>query len=195
MAKTPPGEPPRAAHRAEPEPEAAAQGLTGGRNWALGSLLVTAAASLLAGWIMPVMTVETLFVFNDQISILGACFHLLEDGELPLFLIVLVFTVIFPATKLAFAFDAWVRLRRADAKLLRSLHWLESLGKWSMLDVFVIALLVVVVKLSSVSDVTVHLGLYVFALAVILSMVSVKAIAVLARANGAGTNATNNIKK
>ena len=163
--------------------------LTTGRNWALGSLLMTTSALLLAGWVMPVMTVETLFVFNSQISILGACFRLLEDGELPLFLIILVFTIIFPATKLAFAFDAWVRLQRADAKLQRSLHWIETLGKWSMLDVFVVALVVVVVKLSYVSDVTVHLGLYVFALAVILSMVSVKVIALQARASDSTENA------
>ena len=155
----------------------------GGRNWALGGLLTATAGCLLAGWVLPVMTVQTLFVFDDEVSILGACFRLLEDGELPLFLIVLVFTVIFPATKLAFAFDAWVRLQRADARLHRTLRWIETLGKWSMLDVFVVALVVVVVKLSYVSDVTVHLGLYVFALAVVLSMLSVKAIARAARAD------------
>ena len=138
---------------------------------------------------MPVMTVETLFVFDDQISILGACFRLLEEGELPLFLIILVFTIIFPATKLALAFDAWVRLGPRRRQAAQDPRLDRGLGKWSMLDVFVVALVVVVLKLSYVSDVTVHLGLYIFALAVVLSMVSVKAIAMLARSQDAERDA------
>lgn len=173
-------------HTPRSEADAGQEVMASGRNWALGGLLLFTACCLLAGWILPVMTVETLFVFQDEISILGACFQLLEEGELPLFLIILVFSIIFPATKLAFAFDAWVRLQRADADLHRTLHWIETLGKWSMLDVFVVALIVVMVKLSYVSDVTVQLGLYVFALAVLLSMISVKVIAMQARACTAG---------
>jgi paraquat-inducible protein A len=195
MAKAPTSGEPQEDARAESPAGSLPQGLSGPRFWALGGLLTTAAASLLAGWLLPVMTIETLFIFDDEVSILGACFRLLEDGELPLFLIVLVFTVIFPAAKLAFAFDAWVRLQRADIKAHRTLHWIETLGKWSMLDVFVVALVVVVVKLSYVSDVTVHLGLYIFAAAVILSMLAVKALALLARADRARLNVKNDVKK
>lgn len=153
-----------------------------GLDWALGFLLLASAGLLLLGWVLPVMTIKTLFIFDDQVSILGACFRLLEEGEVLLFLIIMVFTIIFPAAKLALAFDTWLRLHRPGAKLGQAIGWIETLGKWSMLDVFVVALVVVVIKLSYVSDVTVHLGLYVFALAVVLSMVSVKSICLRARA-------------
>lgn len=50
----------------------------------------------------------------------------------------------------------------------RFLYVLETWGKWSMLDVFVVALLFVSVKLGSLANVTVHEGLYWFGGAVIV---------------------------
>ena len=50
------------------------------------------------------------------------------------------------------------------------LHWMHSFGKWSMLDVFVVAILVVSVKLGAIASVEMRYGLYAFAAAVILKM-------------------------
>ena len=52
----------------------------------------------------------------------------------------------------------------------KTLHVIETLGKWSMLDVFVVALLLVSVKLGVLAKVEVHYGLYVFATSVLLTM-------------------------
>jgi len=82
--------------------------------------------------------------------------------------------------KLVFAWLAWSRLKVDDPRVRRALHWVEAVGRWSMLDVFVIAILVVVIKLSLISDVEIHAGLYVFIAAVVLSMIAVRRIAVLA---------------
>jgi paraquat-inducible protein A len=49
-----------------------------------------------------------------------------------------------------------------------------------MLDVFVVALIVVIVKISLISDVTIHAGLYIFCAAVVLSMLAVWRITRLA---------------
>jgi paraquat-inducible protein A len=43
-------------------------------------------------------------------------------------------------------------------------------SKWSMLDVFVVALLVVSVKLGSLAQAHVELGIYAFAASVVLTM-------------------------
>ena len=43
---------------------------------------------------------------------------------------------------------------------------------WSMLDVFVAALLIVTIRLGTMANVEVHFGLYAFAGAVILTMVT-----------------------
>jgi paraquat-inducible protein A len=57
-----------------------------------------------------------------------------------------------------------------DALSLKHLHWIEYFGKWSMLDVFVVAMLLVTIKLGAVAKVEVHYGLFAFAVSVILTM-------------------------
>lgn len=146
----------------------------------LGLLLLAAAAALLAGWLLPVMTVRTLLVFYDEVSILTGAVRLLEGGDVALFVLIVLFTVVLPVGKLVFAWLAWSRLKVGDPRVRRALHWIEVVGRWSMLDVFVIALLVVVIKLSLISDVEIHAGLYVFIAAVVLSMIAVRRIAMLA---------------
>ncbi|NIA70472.1 paraquat-inducible protein A [Pelagibius litoralis] len=146
----------------------------------LGLLILAAAAALLAGWLLPVMTVRTLLVFYDEVSIMTGAFRLLDSGDYVLFLVIVLFTVVLPVGKLLLAYVAWSRLNVEDPRVRRALGWIETLGRWSMLDVFVAALLVVVIKLSLISDVEIHAGLYVFILAVILSMIAVRRIAVLA---------------
>ena len=146
----------------------------------LGLLLMGAAAALIAGWLLPVMTVRTLLVFYDEVSILTGAWRLLESGDYALFGLIVLFTVVLPVAKLIFAWFAWYWLKVEDARVRRLLGWIETVGRWSMLDVFVAAMLVVVIKLSLVSDVAVHAGLYVFIAAVILPMAAVRRIAVLA---------------
>ncbi len=147
----------------------------------LGLLLAASIALLLLGWLLPVMTVRTLLVFYDEVSILTGILRLLESGDILLFLLIALFTVVFPVAKLALAFIAWRRLVAVSPHLRRTLGWVETLGKWSMLDVFVVALLVVVIKVSMVSDVQVHVGLYVFATAALLSMFTVRRVVRLAQ--------------
>ena len=147
----------------------------------LGLLLLGSALLLVLGWLMPVMTVETLFIFEDDVSILGASFRLLEHGDFLLFIVIVLFTVLFPTTKLIVAFFAWRQVLRADARHVRAVHWVEGIGKWPMLDVFVVALIVVIIKMSVVSDVSIEPGLYVFIIAVVASMVIVRRIFTLAR--------------
>ncbi len=53
-------------------------------------------------------------------------------------------------------------------KVLELIH---RFGRWSMLDVFVVAILVVLVKLGAIGDVEKHIGLYAYAGAAILIMV------------------------
>ncbi len=55
-----------------------------------------------------------------------------------------------------------------DLARVRRLHgWVESLGKWSMLDVFVVAILIVAMKSAAVAHIHLGLGLYLFTFSVI----------------------------
>ena len=147
----------------------------------LGLCLAFSALLLLLGWTLPVMTVETFFVFKDRVTIAGALRTLILESELALFVIVFLFTVAFPSAKLGFAYLAWRHLNNPAHRLHRTVTLIEQIGKWSMLDVFAMALLVVVLKLSLLSDVTVEIGLYVFFAAVLGSILTVRRIMVLAQ--------------
>jgi paraquat-inducible protein A len=58
---------------------------------------------------------------------------------------------------------------------------MEAAGRWSMLDVFVVALIVVGVRTSLIDDVSVHAGVYVFTAAIVLSLLVVQRMTALAR--------------
>ncbi len=68
-----------------------------------------------------------------------------------------------------------------SGRLRRALLWMEAAGRWSMLDVFVVALIVVAVRTSLINDVSVHAGVYVFTAAIVLSLLVVQRMTALAR--------------
>jgi paraquat-inducible protein A len=51
-------------------------------------------------------------------------------------------------------------------------HWLGVLGKWSMLDVFVVAITIVITKISSFAKAEARLGLYFFGASIMLAMLA-----------------------
>ncbi|MEN8198342.1 MAG: paraquat-inducible protein A, partial [Pseudomonadota bacterium] len=79
-------------------------------------------------------------------------------------------SMVFPVVKLAAALFVWLRLDATSTKARRYLGFMQSLGRWSMVDVFVVALSVVAIKVSLISDVEVHAGVYVFSAAIFLSI-------------------------
>jgi paraquat-inducible protein A len=58
----------------------------------------------------------------------------------------------------------------AEATRRRVLQGLEALGKWSMLDVFIVAIVIVAVKFGWMSKAHAESGVYVFAASIFLSM-------------------------
>jgi len=86
-------------------------------------------------------------------------------------IILFFFSIVFPDFKLgALAFIWFVPL--ADKKRKTALHWLGIPGKWSMLDVFVVAILIVLVKLGPLAKIQPQRGVYWFASAILLSMIT-----------------------
>ncbi len=156
--------------------------LSGGhRRWIVGLLLFASLALLVAGWVTPIMTVEAFVFIGDEVSILDSVWRLLQSGEVFLFVVLAIFSILFPIAKLLTALYLWFLAPVTRPGFLRTLAWIELLGKWSMLDVFVVALIVVALQISIVSDVALHAGIYLFTLAVAVSLGTVSYIAALAR--------------
>jgi paraquat-inducible protein A len=153
---------------------------TGLDRW-LGWGAILAAILLVAGWMLPIMTVERLLFLSREISILQGVAELWSEDEAFLAIVIGSFSILLPAVKLALALHLWFHAEAGSQQLRRALSLLELAGRWSMLDVFVVALLVVAIRTSLIDDVTVHPGVYVFTAAIVLSLVVVQRMAVLAR--------------
>ncbi len=147
----------------------------------LGLFFLAVSALLVAGWTLPIMTVHKLVFFAEKISILEGAAELWDSENYVLGAVVVVFSVVFPSLKMLVALTLWYGADARGPDLARLLGWLETFGRWSMLDVFVVALTIVAIEVSIISEVTTHAGLYVFTAAVVLSMAGVRRLVVLAR--------------
>ena len=87
---------------------------------------------------------------------------------LPIFLLIFLFSIIFPLFKLTVIIYVWNG--SLNDRLSRIMQWVHRFGKWSLLDVFVVAILVVTIKLDQLANMQIQYGLYLFLGSVIASM-------------------------
>jgi hypothetical protein len=101
-------------------------------------------------------------------SILSGILQLRIDGDRFLFCLLFSFSVVFPILKLLASWGLYFSLLRSrrGERVAHWAGWLHHLGKWSMLDVFALALLAVLFKLGGVTRLKVESGIYWFAGAV-----------------------------
>jgi len=133
-------------------------------------LALLAAGLLLAGMVTPLLTLSRFWVFHDSLSILGAIGQLWQQKQYLLFILISAFSVLLPLLKLALLFRLLTLKRKANPQVQRYLRLMHEYGRWAMLDVMVVAMLVVTVKLGMIVSVQVHYGLYLFAAGVLLTM-------------------------
>ncbi len=134
-------------------------------------LLITIAACALAvGLIAPIITFKKFIFIQNTFSIITACWNLINQGQFFLFLLIATFSVVMPIFKLVMLTYLVVSSSKIGNSAKKTLSLIHRFGKWSMLDVFIVAILVVVVKLGAIGDVEKHIGLYAYAGAAILIM-------------------------
>lgn len=131
--------------------------------------LLIAGAALLFGFgvFCPFFHVTKLWIFGDAISVVSGIMTLFEEREYFLFVVLSLFTLVFPTGKLAMLAVIWAEREHNLERVRRFHRWVDQLGKWSMLDVFVVAILIVAMKSSSVAELRVGVGLYLFTASVI----------------------------
>ncbi len=143
-----------------------------GRTWAL---LIAALILYVPANLLPVMTTRTLFGAQED-TILSGVIHFWVSGEWPLALIIFVASFLVPLFKLAaltlmtalaqFRSD-WGRLERARLHRI-----VELIGRWSMLDVFVVAVLAGLVQIQGFAEVSAGAGIAAFGAVVVLTMLA-----------------------
>lgn len=79
-------------------------------------------------------------VYSQTRSILGSVRHLYRVGSATAATLILLFSVIVPFTKALLVL--WAIYRRDPARRRRTLRFVEAIAKWSMADVFAVALFI-----------------------------------------------------
>lgn len=140
------------------------------RSWAF---LVAAIMLYLPANLLPIMHVTSLGQTRSD-TILSGAQYLLFSGMWPLALIVFVASILVPLTKmlilayLLLSVQATSTSRPLDRT--RLYRFTEFVGRWSMVDIFVVTVLVALVHLGAVAEIEAGSGALYFAAVVILTM-------------------------
>ena len=142
------------------------------RTWAL---LITAAILYIPANVLPIMTVSSLGQ-GDPSTIMSGVIQLVQHGMLPIAAVVFIASIVVPTFKLVGIALLLFSVQRHQPLSARQRIWMyrfiEFIGRWSMLDIFVIAILVAVVNFGRLASVEANLGAIAFASVVILTMLA-----------------------
>ncbi|PAW52622.1 MULTISPECIES: paraquat-inducible protein A [Pseudomonas] len=142
------------------------------RTWAL---LITAAIIYIPANVLPIMTVSSLGQ-GDPSTIMSGVIQLVQHGMIPIAAVVFIASILVPTFKLVGIALLLFSVQRRQPLSARQRIWMyrfiEFIGRWSMLDIFVIAILVAVVNFGRLASVEANLGAIAFASVVILTMLA-----------------------
>ncbi|HKR42320.1 MAG TPA: paraquat-inducible protein A [Paraburkholderia sp.] len=139
------------------------------------SLLLAAALAYIPANLLPIMHATSLGRQEDD-TILGGVAYFWTSGDWPLAIVIFVASVLVPMLKLVALTLLTVAAHRGSGWRARERAGLyrivERIGRWSMLDVFVVALTVTLVHFGSFAVVTAGSAALAFAAVVILTMLA-----------------------
>jgi len=142
------------------------------RTWAL---LLTAMVLYIPANVLPIMTVSALGQGSPD-TIMSGVITLMKHGMLPIAAVVFIASILVPTFKLVGIGLLLYSVQRRQPLSARQRIWMyrfiEFIGRWSMLDIFVIAILVAVVNFGRIASVEANLGAVAFATVVILTMLA-----------------------
>lgn len=134
-----------------------------------GWALLVSLAMLIPGLLLPSLHLVSLGLFQQEYSLLATILAFWEKQHYSLFALLLCFTVVFPLAKIAAGLWLFYLATPNPAKLKGWVGLLSGLSKWSMLDVFIIAVLVLALEGSLITAASLGAGIALFAGSVLLS--------------------------
>jgi paraquat-inducible protein A len=133
-------------------------------------LSVMALIVLVVGMVTPFISMRKLG--QDRVfSLIGGIGELFEKGNTFIGIILLVFSVLFPITKLVMLLAATSSLVALSERSRKRLHKIAMVtGKYSLLDLLVVAVMIVLVKFGEIAEVRAQPGTVLFSIGVLLSI-------------------------
>ncbi len=142
------------------------------------ALLASAALLLVPANLYPVMTVTRLGQ-GEPNTIMSGVIHLIEDGAWPLGLLVFFASFVVPLTKIMVLAFLLLTVRRGSSWRLRDrtqlYRFTEIIGAWSMVDIFLVGIMVALVRMDGLATVYPGIGATFFGAAVVLTMMAAHA--------------------
>lgn len=146
------------------------------RVWAL---LVVGLICYVPANLLPMLITNTVGTSYAS-SIVGGAVELAQHGDIPVGLIILLASVAIPISKfIAIAFLALTIQRGGRVSATARVHlyeYVEFIGRWSMIDVFVVAILTALVRMGFLASIHPGPAAIFFALSVIFTMLSAQAM-------------------
>jgi paraquat-inducible protein A len=155
----------------EPDTGGASTG-TGWRNFALSFLIIVATVFFALGIILPTIRFTTVYVWTNEHSILTIIYALFENDEHFLCAVVFAVSVFFPFLKLFYLLTLITSHDMPPEFRARSIATMEWLGRYSMTDVMVLALMIFYVNSSGYTEARVLPGVYFFAASALMTMLA-----------------------
>ena len=142
------------------------------RSWAF---LLAATALYLPANLLPVTTTQS--IGGRQVdTIFSGIVYLWKDGSYALAIIVFIASIVVPVTKLLLLSLLLISLQRHDRRWaerrLKAYRVLEQIGRWSMLDIFVVTMLAALVQVESLAELRPGPGAMAFGAVVVLTMLA-----------------------
>ena len=142
------------------------------RSWAY---LLAATALYLPANLLPVTTTAS-FAGAQSDTIFSGIVYLWAAGSWALALIVFVASIVVPVSKLLVLSWLLISVQRRDRRFihqrLQAYRVLELIGRWSMLDIFVVAMLAALVQIESLAELRPGPGAMAFGAVVVLTMLA-----------------------
>ncbi|MDP9089054.1 MAG: paraquat-inducible protein A [Pseudomonadota bacterium] len=137
------------------------------------ALLLCAIVLYVPANLLPVMYTRTIFE-DEKDTIMSGVLVLLQSGSWPIAVLVFIASIVVPLFKIlalgVVLFSAWRRSARYRTHTSQLYRMVEFIGRWSMLDVYAISLLVALVQIRSLASVAVGWGALAFGAVVVLTM-------------------------
>jgi len=144
-------------------------------TWAL---LLSAIAMYLPANVLPIMTVTSLGNIQSD-TIMSGVIYFLKHGDWPLALVIFTASVMVPMLKMIALTYLLLSVQRKSPlrknQRTRLYRITELVGRWSMVDVFVVALMAALVQVGELATIQPAMGAVAFASVVILTMLAAMA--------------------
>lgn len=115
-----------------------------------------------------------LYGTKNSSTIWGGIVSLADSGSIGIALIVFLASILIPILKLIILFYLALSAHNGSRQKFKTRLYLivEAIGRWSMLDIFLLAVLVAIMKLGHFATVKPEIGAGIFAIVVIFTMLA-----------------------